>query len=208
MQEILIRLGLTIVLSLIFGLERQRAHKPAGLGIFTLVASGACALSLLAQQLAPETPLAAMGPVVTGIGFLGAGALIKTSDKIFGFTTAASIWLFGIFGLVIGAGNYLIGSIIYGVIWIIVLLDRYLEKQGIGSYQKRIIIHTTKIIPEKDIKQLINTCTTRSKLINIEVNKKENTLALSYLVEGLRDDLNKVPQKLFEKEWLSDCKIE
>jgi putative Mg2+ transporter-C (MgtC) family protein len=103
--EILPRFIITFVFSVIFGLERQRAHKPVGFGAFTFVAVGSCALSITAINLYPDNPLSLLGAIVTGIGFLGAGALIKTTDKIFGFTSAAAVWLFAIFGLVVGVGN-------------------------------------------------------------------------------------------------------
>ena|SRR5659263_171028 len=95
---ILLRLTLTFALSLIFGYERQRSHKPIGFGTFIFVSVGSCGLAITATILS-ENPLPLLGSVVTGIGFLGAGALIKTNEKTFGFTTAASVWLFAIFGI-------------------------------------------------------------------------------------------------------------
>ena len=146
-----------------------------------------------------------MGFIVTGIGFLGAGALIRNNDKIFGFTTAASLWIFAIFGLVMGIGQYLEGIIVYVFIWIVIIIDKILEDRGIGSYKKKITINTNKIVNEKEIFHLINT---KKKLISLNLDKKNDKLSLTYLISGKRDDLNSVPQKLYEKPWFESFKVE
>jgi len=142
---IILRFILTFLLASLFGLERQRSHKPTGFGTFIFVALGACGLSIVAVIAEPQNPVPLLSAIVTGIGFLGAGALIKTSDKVFGFTTAVSIWIFAIFGLVIGIGQYLVGLLMYAFVWVVILFDKYFEKRGIGSYQKRLVLHTIKL---------------------------------------------------------------
>ena len=82
LQLVLLRFLLTFGFSFAFGLERQKAHKPVGFGTYAFVSSGACALSIAAVTLNKENPFSLLAAIVTGIGFLGAGALIKTSDKI------------------------------------------------------------------------------------------------------------------------------
>ena len=208
LQIIIIRFAVVFILSSLFGIERQRSHKPIGFATFIFVAVGSCGLALISVILNLENPSGLLSAIITGIGFLGAGALIKTTDKIFGFNTAASIWIFAIFGLTIGIGQYIIGSILYLLIWLIVFGDRYLEKKGIGSYQKKITVVTKKIVNEKDIKLVIQNNSNKCKLLNIEIDKKNNKLTITYLIEAQIEELNKVPQKLFEKDWFSSCKIE
>ena len=106
---VLLRLGLVLAGSLFFGLIRQKLHKPISFGTFTFVSMGACALSVISTSVQGDNPLVLVGSIVTGIGFLGAGALIRSADKTTGFTSASSIWLFAIFGVVIGLGlNWLL----------------------------------------------------------------------------------------------------
>jgi len=150
---ILLRLIITFALSLIFGYERQRSHKPIGFGTFIFVSVGSCGLAITATLL-NENPLPLLGSVVTGIGFLGAGALIKTNEKTFGFTTAASVWLFAIFGIIIGVGQYTIGITVYLITWVIIYFDKLFEKKGMGYYQKKLIINTNKIVDKSDIKKI------------------------------------------------------
>lgn len=205
---ILLKFIITFILALIYGLARQKTHKPIGFGTFTFVSTGACALSMAAVIIQKDNPLALLGAIITGIGFLGAGALIKTSDKIFGFTSAASIWVFAIFGLLIGVGQYLPGALVYAMVWLVMIFDKYLENRGIGSYQKKMIINTNKIVPEKDIDSLIAIGSVKLKKTSIELNKRDNTLTIIYLIEGKKEDINSIPQRLYEKSWFASFKVE
>ena len=207
-NEIIFRLGLVFVLTFIYGLQRQRSHKPIGFGTFMLVASGACGLSIVAQEIGIPSSLPLLGAIITGIGFLGAGALIRTSDKIFGFTTAASIWFFAIFGVVIGIGSYSNGLILYSLAWIIVGVDKYLEIKGIGSYRKKIIIICNKKTDKKELTQLLSKHCTRFNLLNLNFNKKEKKFLSSYLIEGPRKDIEFLIQDFYKKNWCSQVSLE
>lgn len=204
---ILLRLILTFALSLIFGYERQRSHKPIGFGTFIFVSVGSCGLAITATIL-NENPLPLLGSVVTGIGFLGAGALIKTNEKTFGFTTAASVWLFAIFGIIVGVGQYVIGITIYLLTWVIIYFDKLFEKKGMGYYQKRLIINTNKIVEKSEIKTIFSNGTQRHKFIGIDVDKKNNKIAITYLIEGTSEDIYKISKKLYEMDWFDSCKFE
>jgi len=210
LAEILLRFLITFFLSLIFGIERQRSHKPIGFGTFIFVAVGSCALALtaisLSQENPVENPVPLLSAIVTGIGFLGAGALIKTTDKIFGFTTAASIWLFAIFGLIIGVGNYFIGFVMYFLTWVVVFYDRHLEKEGIGSYQRKLFVSTDRIMEENDVRKVIGI--SKCKLIHTQIEKKEAKMYLAYLVEGGIGEIEHIPARLMQEEWFESCKLE
>ncbi|MDP3990186.1 MAG: MgtC/SapB family protein [archaeon] len=163
LSTLILRFFLTFIFTLIFGLERQRKHKPIGFGTFTFVAVGACALAVTAVTFEPINPLPLLSAIVTSIGFLGAGALIKTTDKIFGFTSAATIWLFAIFGLLIGVGEYFHGLVLYSTVWIVMSLDSIFQKKGLGSYQRRITIQTNRIIENEDIQLVLGKQKTKTK---------------------------------------------
>lgn len=203
----LIRIIATFLLSVLFGYERQRAHKPAGFGTFIFVAVGSCALAITAVTISPDSPLSLIGAIVTGIGFLGAGALIKTTDKIFGFTTAASIWVFAIFGLLMGVGYFTLALVVYAMVWLIIVTDNFLEKKGIGTYQKKIKIHTNKIVNLKDLEQDLFEGI-KYKLMSIEVDKKDKEIIALYLLEGPREDISKLTGRILKKDNLESFKYE
>ncbi|MBN2142659.1 MgtC/SapB family protein [Candidatus Woesearchaeota archaeon] len=202
------KIFLTFALASLFGYERQKAHKPIGFGTYIFVSVGACSLGIVAHILAPENPLPLLAAVISGIGFLGAGALIKTSDKVFGFSSAASIWIFAIFGLIIGVGEYFIALLLYACVILVIAFDKVLEQWGVGSYQKRILIVTNKVVPEKDIELALKTGRVKLKKIHSEVNKKDNTISILFQIEGSRKSLVMAQKSLYEKPWLSSMKTE
>ncbi len=205
---VLPRLLITFFLSLLFGIDRQRAHKPVAFGTFIFVALGSTALGIVTVSGLFEDPTPLAAGIVTGIGFLGAGALIKGGDRVFGFTTAASIWLLAIFGLTIGIGEFNIGIIMYALVWAVVAIDKYLEKRGIGSYQKRLTITTNRLMQDGDIKNYLRSYTQKYKIISVGVNKKDNEMKLVYLVEGKQDNINKMAQSLLKEIWIKSCSVE
>lgn len=200
------RFLVVFLMSLIFGLERQRSHKPIGFGTYIFVSIGSCGLALIAISLSPEAPLPLLGAIVTGIGFLGAGALLRTSDKIFGFTSAASIWIFSIIGVVIGIGEYFIGLILYVLIWVVILIDSFLEEQGIGSYQKRLTVvmnenlHAGQLAKQMGIKKY--------KILNIDINHKDKTYTLTLNVEGHKKNINSIPRVLNKLNNINSFRID
>ena len=203
---IVLRFGITFILSLLFGLERQYSHKPIGFGTYTFVAIGSCSLAIVAVALGFEHSIPLLSAIVTGIGFLGAGALIKTNDKIFGLTSAASIWAFAIFGLIIGIGEYVIGVMLYFVVWAVVIIDRMLERYGIGSYQKKVTIQTNKIVNIKEV--IAVSGIHKYRLLDIDIDKAHKKMTFHLYVEGKKEEINKIPDKIINQDWFEDVKIE
>jgi len=107
---IVIRLAVSIVIGGLIGLERELEHKPAGLRTIILVCLGSTIFMLVGFELGllgTEMGRIVAG-VVTGVGFLGAGAIIRARGEVYGLTTAATIWLASGLGLAIGAGYYML----------------------------------------------------------------------------------------------------
>src|SRR2546426_7712388 len=84
--EVVVRLLFVFGLAFSVGLERQLHRKPVGLGTFIFVSMGAATLAILAITLEEDNPLPLLGGVITGIGFLGAGAPIRSDDRVFRVT--------------------------------------------------------------------------------------------------------------------------
>ncbi|WP_425447476.1 MgtC/SapB family protein [Dethiothermospora halolimnae] len=115
-EQILIRLVLSIVLSGLIGIERESIRRPAGFRTHILVCVGSTLVMLVSiyifNQYNGETTLQPdrLGAqVISGIGFLGAGTIIKEGNTVKGLTTAASLWAVACIGLAIGSGFYLGG---------------------------------------------------------------------------------------------------
>ena len=198
---------ITFLLSLLFGFERQKAHKPIGFGTFIFVSTGACGLAIIAVRLSPSNPLPLLSAIVTGIGFLGAGALIKTADKIHGFTSASLIWIFAIFGMMIGLSEIKLGVSIYIFVWIITIVDLYLENKGIGAYQKRVTIKTTEIVTLDKIEQYLERGE-KIKLLSMEKNQETKKMAVCYYIGASNEDLQSMILAISLQKWFESYRIE
>ena len=109
----LARLLAAVVAGALIGLERELAAKPAGFRTNILICVGAALFTLLSIEIAgvsaDRTRIAAQ--LVTGVGFLGAGAILRERGRVMGLTTAATIWVVSAVGMAFGAGAYGIGAL-------------------------------------------------------------------------------------------------
>jgi len=110
-SQIIMRLVLTVVLSGLIGFERQWHKRTAGLRTHILVALGSCLIMLTSSYvfdiykgIANVDPARIAAGVITGIGFLGAGTIIREKEGVKGLTTAASLWVVAGIGLACGCG--------------------------------------------------------------------------------------------------------
>jgi putative Mg2+ transporter-C (MgtC) family protein len=110
--ELLGRLLLAAVLGGLVGAERELADQPAGLRTHMLLTIGACLFTLISAYGfgAPTDPSRLAAQIVTGIGFLGGGAIVRHGLTIRGLTTAASIWATASLGVAVGVGRYLLAA--------------------------------------------------------------------------------------------------
>lgn len=127
-----ILLALTSVLcGAIGGAEREKKEKPAGLRTMTLVCLGSAVFTLVSFAAAPgDTRIAAQ--IVTGIGFLGAGAILRGALGVTGLTTAATIWVMAAIGMVVGAGYAGAGVALSLLVLAVLTVIGKLEKRYIG----------------------------------------------------------------------------
>lgn len=106
-QEVAVRLLIALVLSGIVGWQREIAQRPAGLRTHMLVCLGATLLTLVSVSITGADPMRLASGIVTGIGFIGAGTIIRsTPTEVRGLTTAASIWMIAGVGIAVGVGFY------------------------------------------------------------------------------------------------------
>jgi putative Mg2+ transporter-C (MgtC) family protein len=135
--DVIIRLCLSFAAGAIIGFERASKHQVAGMRTHVLICLGATLLMLLSIWLPQEyNPMRTGDPgriaaqVVSGIGFLGAGAMIRLGNNIRGLTTAASLWLIAAVGMAIGAGHFLAAGVTEAL--------TLLALCGLGEFERRI----------------------------------------------------------------------
>src|ERR671914_1901041 len=116
--ELISRLLTAALLGAVLGFEREIKQKSAGLRTNILIALGSALFTLMSYELAGEAsgdPGRVAAQIVTGIGFLGAGAIMRTDSGIQGLTTAATIWVNAAIGVAAGGGKYHLAFIATGV---------------------------------------------------------------------------------------------
>ena len=113
MEEILIKIFLAIVLGGALGMERQYHDKPAGYATNCLICVGAMLFTILSEYMgdAGGDPGRIAAQVVTGVGFIGAGSILRDGNKISGLTTAAGVWLVAAIGMTVGYGQYMLAML-------------------------------------------------------------------------------------------------
>ncbi|MFQ6111520.1 MAG: MgtC/SapB family protein [Nitrospinota bacterium] len=129
--ELILKLALAGGLGGVIGFEREMTQQPAGLRTHIILCSGSALImmvSIFMGQTHGADPSRIAAQVVSGIGFLGAGAIIRLGVSIKGLTTAASLWTTAGIGLAVGAGFYLGALLITAIIIIALVLLKGLER--------------------------------------------------------------------------------
>jgi len=127
--ETLASLLLAVGLGAVIGIQREKAHRPAGLRTHMLVSLGSCLFTVVSMSFSSQPAQVAAG-IVAGIGFIGAGTIWAEKDVVKGVTTAASLWSTAAMGLTAGLGDYLL-AIVATLLIVVILSSRIiLEKIG------------------------------------------------------------------------------
>src|SRR5205809_3667960 len=114
---------IALALGLILGAEREFRGHPAGLRTIALISAGSCmftGLGLIPTFGAPVDPTRIAAQIVTGVGFLGAGSILRQGEEVKGLTTAASIWVAASLGMAVGFGYY--GVAVFTTVLVVVVL--------------------------------------------------------------------------------------
>lgn len=113
------QLVLAAALSMVIGLNRERREKDAGLRTHMLVGVGACLFTILSLLAFPDSDSARVAAqIVVGIGFLGAGVIHRSEDRVHDLTTAATIWVTAALGMAVGVGAWFLAICAALVVWV------------------------------------------------------------------------------------------
>lgn len=110
-MQFLTGLGVAIVLGFIIGLERESRGKDAGISTHILVIAGSMLFTLLSALVDPSSTSRIASQIIPGIGFLGAGLILKEGGNVHNLTTAASLWFSAAIGMAIGFGFYTVAAL-------------------------------------------------------------------------------------------------
>ena len=181
--EIILKILLAAILGGLIGLEREISQKEAGLRTNILIAMGSALLTILSIKLAESSTLAdptrIAAHIVTGIGFLGAGAIIQARFAIHGLTTAATIWTVAAIGISVGMGLYFISFVI--TIFILIILTAFKSIIRVLEKQKKHFAYIIKTDERAAILVEIKEIMTESGIRYVNANLSK--LKRGYLIE-------------------------
>lgn len=145
--EDLLRLALAVFIGGLIGAEREYRDKTAGLRTLIFICAGSTLFTVFSMRIvagtgAPSDPMRITAQIVSGIGFLGAGAIIRNDGEIQGLTTASTIWLVAALGLGIGGGQYLLAIFAALIILSVLILFPSVEQRMVKMHK----INTYRIV--------------------------------------------------------------
>lgn len=216
--EMLLRLVLAVLLSGIIGMEREALNKSAGFRTHILVGIGACLMMIISLSMpfirmpgdfgatgSSSDPARIAAQVVSGIGFLGAGAIMSSSGKVRGLTTAASLWAVAGIGLCVGAGLYVtaIGASVltFATLSLFARVENRIQKNRIIRMEIYMVDEPCavgkvfEVFNDLDI-QVKDTALVEDNKIGHDVIKLDLLLKIPYNIEAekIKTDLEKITE--------------
>lgn len=201
--ELLFKFILISFFSMCIGYNRGSRNHVAGLRTHLLVAVGAMTCMLTSIAIIKAHPELTMDPfrlsaqVISGIGFLGAGTILKTGNYIRGLTTAASLWVVSIIGITVGAGQYLIAFMTFIIVYISL---KFFNKFKFLSTSKYVVnsLMVTYLYCDQNrdcIEQKLEKCGVSQKKLSILDSKKigvdiEVTIKIDIFPENSDETIN------------------
>jgi putative Mg2+ transporter-C (MgtC) family protein len=145
-KEIFLRIGVAVLVGSVVGWNRKLNDKPAGLRTHALVTLGAAIITISSLTLntsgvvaaAPDALSRVIQGIITGIGFLGGGLIIRDAArvKVYGLTTAATVWCAASLGVICGLGHWRFILLAVGMVLIILIIGGPLEKHSLRLWRK------------------------------------------------------------------------
>ncbi len=208
--EAILRLFLAFVLGSFIGFEREKRRQPAGFRTHSVLALGSSLMSILSiyipyayGQGSPIDPSRIASQVITGIGFLGAGAIIRIGSSIKGLTTAASLWTTAGIGLSVGAGMYVLSVLTTTLLLVTLSLMSRVEKEFISVG----IRYTLDIYlePVDDVMEYLQGILGSFKLNRVV--RREELLSVSVELETKEEELKKLLSRLAKEEKIKSVEL-
>jgi putative Mg2+ transporter-C (MgtC) family protein len=187
-----LKLFISFLLGAIIGSERQTRRQSAGIRTFSLICMGSTAAMLLSIWIPQNYPHFLNGDpgriaaqVLTGIGFLGAGAIIQSRGSVHGLTTASTIWVVAIMGMAIGAGMYLPAiTLTFISLFVLIALDRVEKRRALTGQVKQLVIYFDTDSPKTNqVLEIVRKHAIFIYDISIERNYKQFTSLLMLKIQ-------------------------
>lgn len=179
-----------MIAGMLIGSEREHHGRPAGFRTTTMVCAAAALAMVISQVAFADTvttssswrpdPMRLAAGVLTGMGFLGAGTIIRNDNHVRGITTAATLWISTMLGLCFGAGLFFAGTVgLIAVLAILLLLPRVEARISQNLYARLTITMDLTTMSEQDLKEILSSLGTviRSMDLYYDFVKRSKTVS-------------------------------
>ncbi|MBG0784586.1 MAG: MgtC/SapB family protein [Anaerolineaceae bacterium] len=217
--QIILRVLVGAALGAVIGLERERDNQPAGLRTHMILVIGATLAMVLSVNLGylyarpgtPADPARLAAQVISGIGFLGAGAILRYGFNVKGLTTATSLWTMAIVGLTVGAGYYLVGVVTTAIMLLVLGLLNVIENRFVRTSVARFISvqadYRKGVV--KEIRKKVNEFVDDLISFNIQKHYKSKRLRIQIVARIPKDQkLEDLIDGLSDVEGVRNLKVE
>lgn len=200
MEQIIVKVVLAMILGGVMGLERQYNDKPAGYATNSIICVGAALFTILSLYMGEMggDPGRIAAQIVSGVGFLGAGAILREGNKISGLTTAAGVWLVAAVGMAVGYGQFLLAAAACALI----LLMQLGVRRMLGLLEKLRRYDTIYLTCTPKWSVVHNICQEIEKqhvqILKKEVTKHDNHFAVEIVATLTGHEFQQVTKKVLE----------
>ncbi len=200
MDEIFIKIFLALVLGGVLGLERQYHDKPAGFATNCLICLGAMLFTVLSEFMSTQggDPGRIAAQIVTGVGFIGAGSILRDGNKISGLTTAAGVWLVAAIGMAVGFGQYFWAALCaVGILLVQLAVRKTLKMVEFVKHYDTFYVtcEPSWQVVQKIIHQIE---TQHITILKSEVTKQDNRFHVSLVATFTGHDFQNITRELLE----------
>lgn len=205
----LLKLIIALIAGSIIGAEREYKSKAVGFRTVILITLGSCLFTILSVIMGGDKdPTRIAANIITGVGFLGAGAIFKDGASVKGITTAATIWISAAIGMSIGMGRYefaflsllLVMIVLLGFTWFQNIIDKTNSDK---TYKITLIGHSES--NKKELENIFKECKISATCTNY--SKLSNEMILTYSIQGSQHEHEKLIKCFYETSLIAsfDC---
>lgn len=208
-QDVALRLALALAAGLVIGMERESHGRAAGLRTTVLVCVAAAIAMILSSAVFSATgqdgggwrpdPARLAAGILTGMGFLGAGVIMREGRIVRGVTTAASLWFTTILGLTIGAGHYALAiaglSIALLVLFVLPVVEHFIRNDWYGSIR---IVLARDAMPDSQLKARIEAMGITIKDVELDYDLTRNRRTFVCRIKFKKGDVFSLSEKVVQ----------
>ena len=194
--EMLLRLALVVLIGGLIGAEREYYSKSAGFRTMILICLGSFLYTIISTHISDISPDRIASNIVTGIGFLGAGVIFKSENRVNGITTAATIWSVAALGMGIAEGHYALvlasTAIVLASLLLLTKLERFIDQINQSHTYRIMSVYKEDLLREYET--IFDECNLRYK--RIKRTKRGEYIIGTWIVQGPERNHNKFTKRI------------